>query len=207
MYIVKRGEVLHIDVIKKGINESEIKISGKNVIEVVKNVNIHNTRHEAKLEKYEINIKKKFKAKMSNKKGTLTCCKCNTKGKHLTVDHIVPMSEFGGRREVRKDYNLWKDVWDESNLQILCEDCNRIKGSMPQETFDKFNMNKIYKRGMLLNNKKNELMSKKLNSFAHKAGFGVSSSRYSYDSELETSMLMHLAKMDSRKLYPELIFK
>lgn len=204
-YILKRGEILTVEIINKGINETKVKILSNGQIETIENVNIYKSRKECRLVQNEINIKKAFKKKNSNKKGVLTCCKCNKKGKHLTVDHIVPLKAFGGRSEVRQDISLWKDVWDESNLQILCEDCNKIKGEMQQEEFNKQDMNKIYKRGMILNNKKNLLMAKNFNQ-AHKVGFGISTSRYTYDDTCQNAII-HLAKMDSRVLYSDLILK
>lgn len=189
--------------LNKGINDSIVKTyDGQEVL--VDNSDIYHSMQECKAAKAEVNLKKKFRKRHANKKGYMTCAKCGCKGKHLTVDHIVPVSSFGGYKAVRRDLELWLEVWDESNLQILCKDCNQVKDTMSQEEFDEYDMKKIYKRGMILSNKKNSLMAKDKMQ-AHKVGYGVSTSCYSIDSELDTNILMKLAKMDSRILYPELI--
>jgi 5-methylcytosine-specific restriction endonuclease McrA len=46
------------------------------------------------------------------KRDNFTCKKCGSK-KHLTIDHIIPVSEGGSNRD--------------NNLHTLCNDCNQAK--------------------------------------------------------------------------------
>ena len=46
-----------------------------------------------------------------------TCCHCGTNAQRPQVDHIFPQS-------------IWRErALDPDNMQVLCPDCNRIKGT------------------------------------------------------------------------------
>lgn len=67
--------------------------------------------------------------------------KCPTCGKKIdaskaTIEHLVPKAFFleiakekYGEDDLRKVPDLWKQCWNFQNLSVVCEDCNKRKGS------------------------------------------------------------------------------
>lgn len=194
MYILKMGNVEKIEVISKGEENSLINIFGKEVY--YNNKNIFEDLETARIAKKEYLIVKNFKRKHKGNK----CPCCKRKFKSLTVDHIIPLYEFGGRNEIRKNKQIWENAWSEDNLQLFCEECNKMKSSMENKEFLKY-YRKIDRAGLKLKEKKMHSMNRRTeNKSQHRCkspGYCLSSSK----AKVSEDIIIKLAKMDSRVLF------
>lgn len=201
-FIVKKGNILKVDLVDKDRNHCKVKSNGK--IYMVKSDNIFDKIEHAKLKKREIDIKARYKKKHKDKNGLYTCVCCGDVSKNITLDHIKSLYSLGGEKEIRKNYKLWKRAWSESNFQLMCEDCNRRKSISSQNEFNEF-MKKLNKKGKELGYKKTTLLAKGVKD-GNKCSFGMNKSEYLHETYIENKRFninsvdidMQIAKMDSR---------
>ena len=103
MYIVRKNQIERVVLVKKYDSKSLVKSGIEEIL--IDNSNIYDTREEANMAKKEIQITRDFKNKSANKQGYCTCEYCNKKihKSSATIDHIIPLKHFGGRRKLRED--------------------------------------------------------------------------------------------------------
>lgn len=194
MYLItKRGNIAEVEVVEDlGYGYYTVKdVRNEYITENVYKNNLEDTYQKAKLVSKEISIKNNFK----NKKrinDVHTCEWCSKKDNSLTVDHIQPLSYFGGIKTIRNDYSLWKKAWSESNLQILCEECNRRKGS---NTHERLNTLDFYARKKQYSKVKGKRRKQKSR---NKTGYGISTTN--------PEMALKIAKSDSNVIRLDVIF-
>lgn len=202
-YIIKKNKIESIKIINKGKQKSLVKLNKEELL--IDNGNIYYSKNEANVAKQEKQIVKNFKLDNTSKNGYGLCAYCGKKihKDNCTVDHIQPLSSFGGKRNLRNDRELWKLAWDRDyNLAISCEECNSEKDNLNVNLFEHklsildrkakiLNMNKLKKSS-------EECIGKDNN---RKVGFGISTSgnKHNYFSAL------YMAKSDSNILDKNLI--
>lgn len=197
MYVIEKGNIVKIELINKGYDNSLILLENKRVY--YENSNLIDSYEKAKLAKKEYEIVKRFKKRNCDKDGFLKCTCCGKKARQLTVDHIKPLYGFGGKQKIRENKHIWEKAWDNNNLQILCENCNHIKNTMNNNIFNKY-IKTIDEIGNKLKMKKINNMSRcraKTENQSLKPGFCISS----VNKKMSQEVAMRLAKMDSRILY------
>lgn len=193
IYVINKEEIKKVEVLSKGYDNSLIRLEGKEIY--YKNNNLIESMDSAKMALKEYKIARNFKKRNRNK----VCSCCGNKYDNLTVDHIIPLKSFGKRSEIRKDKSIWEQAWSSDNLQLLCESCNKIKNTMPDEDFREYMC--------YLNERGNKLKHKKINGMNRIAGTKSSnrSQSPSYcmssNNKLSQEVMLKLAKMDSRILY------
>lgn len=202
-YTVKKGKIREIEILfKRDLNHSLVKDKQGKVFEVYK-TDICDTTEEALLLKKEIELRTVFKNLKRGKKGKHTCEWCGKKGENLTLDHIIPLSYFGGKKQIRKNINTWEKAWSTDNFQILCEDCNQNK----KDTLlnENTSLEKIDLHARVLNNKK--ILSKNAcrNSPINKVGYGLSTGKWA-KRKRDIEVVEYIAKADSRILRMDMIF-
>lgn len=203
MFIIKKNNIEEVELINKGKLKSLVRFKNEDIL--IDNGNIYYSKHEANIAKSEKKIIRDFKNANTNKSGYGYCHYCGKKihKDSCTVDHIQPLSSFGGKRKVRDNKNLWKLAWDkEYNLVLACEECNSEK--------DNLNVNVFEHKLSILDRKAKMLNMKKMRKSAtecygsennRKVGFGISTSgnKHNYFSA------MYMAKADSNILDKSLI--
>lgn len=74
-----------------------------------------------KIKKFKGRKRNEIFSKLVKERGN-KCEQCNAVDKKITIDHIIP-------KKILLDMGLEEYFDDESNLSLLCTDCNSIKGS------------------------------------------------------------------------------
>lgn len=202
MYIIKKGEIRKVKV----LNQSEDTCSvydkkDMKILHNVKNKEIEYSYKNAEMKLKELNIVKSFKRRKANKKGICTCEWCGSKGDDLTVDHIYPLSKFGGREKIRKNKAVWREAWSYDNLQILCKECNQRKDSFVLGR-DKHMANMVDYRARVLSMKKNLKHSQHKNSPHGKLGYGIATNKWASRKDRYAE---YVAKADSNVLRLDMI--
>lgn len=196
MYIIKNREIIKVKFIEFNDGVCRVYDNRSRRSYSISSSNITNTRQEAELMMREYEIKKSFKkaSKVNNKH---TCSWCGRQGSSLTLDHITPLNHFGGKKEIRKNIEVWEKAWHVSNLQILCEECNKNKDNFVNENGDNLSLDSIDYSARVLNNKKTLKQSVHKNSPATKISYGMSTGKWE---EADLSLLEYVAKADSNRL-------
>lgn len=198
MYIIKKRGIVEIKVLTRFEDTGELRVksldSGHE--EIVSKCDVFYSMKEAEIGLEEMRIVKSFKKSRKNKKGELTCKCCGHKAKDLTVDHIKPLKEFGGRRVLRSNHENWKQAWSFKNLQILCNECNQFKSTMSQERFEE-SVDMIDLCARRLNNRKKLRKAINKNTPANKISYGLATSKYSKNRK---ELVGLVAKSDSNIL-------
>lgn len=199
MYVLLGSNIKRCEIIKKYKYTSIVSIDDDK--ETIENDNLFIDIKKARLAKKEFIKIKKFKKKNKDENKMLKCSSCGKVHEKLTVDHIKSLKSFGGRDKIRESKFIWDKAWDENNLQILCESCNKIKKTMSKKRFDKY-INNVDKISNQINNKKNRLISKGIES---KISYKINSKKVKkVIKDVDTDyneVLMRIAKKDSRLLY------
>lgn len=203
MFIIKKREIKEVRIIKKinDLGQYEVEILSTNVRELHPFENVYFTHQEAEMVLKEITKIKDYKKRRRNKQGLYTCACCGTKSELITVDHITPLKDFGGRRNVRKDINLWNKAWSFNNFQLLCEECNQFKDDKRQDIFLR-TIDAIDKRARELNNSKKIKKNVNVKTPANKIGYGIATSKYA---DNKKDMAEYFAKADSNILRLDMI--
>lgn len=198
MYIIKKRGIVEVKVLTRFEETGELRVKSLSTghEEIVFKEDVYNSIEEAKIAQKEIEIVKTFKRGRRNKKGELTCKCCGHKAKDLTVDHIKPLKDFGGRKALRSNSEAWEKAWNFSNLQILCHDCNQFKNSMSQEQFEK-SVDMIDLCARRLNNRKKLRKATNKNTPANKISYGLATSGYAKNRK---ELVGLVAKSDSNIL-------
>ena len=107
MFIIKKNNIEEVELINKGKIKSLVRFKNEDIL--IDNGNIYYSKHEANVAKAEKKIIRDFKNANTNKSGYGYCHYCGKKihKDSCTVDHIQPLSSFGGKRKVRDNKNLW----------------------------------------------------------------------------------------------------
>ena len=201
MYIVRKNQIERVVIVKKYDSKSLVKSGIEEIL--MDNNNIYNSREEANMAKKEIQITRDFKNKSANKQGYCVCEYCNKKihKSSATIDHIIPLKHFGGRRKLREDIKKWEEAWDvETNIVIACKECNEEKAIMPLKIFES-GLEKLERKAAILNLKKIKKSGIECYGYENnrKVGFGISTSQYSKIGKKHNDYsAMYLAQKDSR---------
>lgn len=199
MYVLLGSNIKKCTIVKKYKYTSIVIIDNNK--ETIQNDNLFTDIQKARLAKKEFIKIKKFKKKHKDKNGMLKCHSCGKMHSNLTVDHIKSLKSFGGRDKIRESRSIWDKAWNEENLQILCESCNKIKKSMSKKKFDKY-INNVDKISNQINNKKNRLVSKGID---NKVSYKINSKKVkNIISDVNTDyseVLMRIARKDSRLIF------
>ena len=203
MFIIKKNNIEEVELINKGNEKSLVKF--KDVEILIDNGNVYYSKQEARMAKMEKKIIRDFKNTHTNKSGYGHCHYCNKKihKDSCTVDHLEPLKNFGGKRHLREDRELWNIAWDRDyNLVLACSECNEEKDDLNVNMFER-KLARLDRKAKLLNMKKTKKSSMecyrlKLN---RKVGFGIStaSDKHNYFSA------MYMAQKDSNILDKNLI--
>ena len=203
MFIIKKNDVYEVELINKGKIKSIVRFKGEDIL--IDNGNIYYSKQEANFAKSEKRIIREFKNKNTNKSGYGTCHYCGKKihKDSCTVDHIQPLSSFGGRRKIREDKDLWKLAWDKDyNLVLACEECNSEKDNLNANVFE-HKLSILDRKAKLLNMRKTKKSAAECYGRENnrKVGFGISTSgsKHNYFSAL------YMARTDSNILDKNLI--
>ncbi|MGL5715190.1 MAG: HNH endonuclease signature motif containing protein [Paraclostridium sp.] len=213
MFVVHRGRIKKCNIVKYTNGQYLIKLIS-NKKEVFTDVNnVLDTIEEAKLKKKEIYIKREYKQSKMNENGKLFCSCCNKEDNDITVDHIKSLCSFGGAKEIRKDYDIWRQAWSFDNFQLMCKECNQKKNIADKEEFDAVLRN-LNKKAKQLAYKKTKLISKGVKD-GQKCSFGIRyknnetvgellarNSRMKFD---PVDVDLQIARMDSRIIPLEFI--
>lgn len=203
MFIIKKNNIEEVELINKGKIKSLVRFKNEDIL--IDNGNIYYSKQEANVARAEKKIIRDFKNANTSKSGYGTCHYC---GKRIhkdscTVDHIQPLSSFGGKRKVRSDKHLWKLAWDKDyNLVLACEECNSEKDSLRANVFE-HKLAILDRKAKMLNMKKMRKSASECygNENNRKVGFGISTSgsKHNYFSAL------YMARTDSNVLDKNLI--
>lgn len=212
MFVIHRGKIKECKIIKHENNKCLIEFNSGNR-KTIRISNVLDTIEEVKLKKKEIELKRKYKQSKMNEYGKMICCCCNKEDKDITVDHIKSLCSFGGEKEIRKDYQIWRQAWSFDNFQLMCKECNNKKNVADQEEFDAVLRN-LNKKAQILAYKKTKLISKGVKD-GQKCSFGIRyknnetigellsrNSRLKFDA---ADVDLQIARMDSRIIPLDLI--
>ena len=202
MFIIKKTDIEEVELINRGNIKSLVRHKGEDIL--MDNGSIYYTKQEANAAIAEKRIIRDFKKTNTNKNGYGTCHYC---GKRIhkdscTVDHVQPLSSFGGKRKIREDKILWKLAWEKDNLVLACEECNCEKDNIRVNIFED-KLAKLDKKAKLLNMKKTRKSAIGCSSRENnkKVGYCISTS----GSEHNYFSALYMARADSNILDKNLI--
>lgn len=202
MFMIKKGEIREVRIVSVEDNEYNVfDVKSEITIVGVKKEQLYKNYIDCEMALKEMKVKKAFKKVTVGKNGKHTCSWCKRKGKDLTVDHIVPLDYFGGKKKIRKDIDLWNRAWRFSNLQILCEECNKRKDNFVDVGCEK-SLNDIDFFARKLNNRRVLEKNKYKNTPLSKIGFGIATGKWSNNKK---EMADYVAKADSNILRLDMI--
>lgn len=132
----KKYETRKADIIKETKDSYIIKVDNQKISK--RKESFYSDRAYTDIVKKEMITSKTLKKKTFKGKRYITCPVCGKRIdiNHATVEHLIPKSFFSelakerhSEDDLRNVPELWLQCWNYNNLILLCEDCNKQKGS------------------------------------------------------------------------------
>lgn len=202
MFIIRKGRVKSVKVVSaKGGSYSVMDLSDNKILSGLDKQDVYRDYLDCKVALKEVKLKNAFKREQANKSGKHTCAWCGKKGDNLTVDHIIPLDYFGGKRKIRKNEDTWRKAWNFNNFQMMCSECNKRKSNFINEDGD-MSLKDIDILARRLNNKRVLEKNQYKNTPASKIGYGIATGKWS---NRKKEMADYVAKADSNVLRLDMI--